>query len=201
MKLRRFLALFLALALVLSIAPAALAVDPVAASASTIEVTLADANSTFGVAYILVTINNTSDEAIALTGAACTSKRALPATLSLPGGVASITINAGDTYQMLLSAGVGSGVTGSITETLEFTFFVDRVDPAVDGTYKKSASVTLNFGTSTPSSPDPNAPAGSAFRLSAYDANKKLVPTPSGDAGEKITIRLPLFCMEGVTKA
>ncbi|HWQ58770.1 MAG TPA: hypothetical protein VN540_07085 [Clostridia bacterium] len=192
MKLRRFLALFFALALLLGAVPALAA----GADASTIEVTLSDANSSIGAAFILVTINNTSDEAIALTGAACTSKRALPATLNLPGGATSIPIAAGDTYQMLLSAGVATNVTGSVTETLEFTFFVDRAEPTPDGTYKKSASVALNFGTPTVPTPDPTG-AGTAFKLSAYDANKKLVSTPSGDAGEKITIRLPLMCLQG----
>lgn len=197
MKLKRIFSIFLALALMLGALPA-LADDPIPANASTIEVTLADANSASGVAYILVGIANNSDEQISLTGISCTSKRALPATLNLPGNVSSITIDAGDTYQMLLNAAVSASAIGAITETLEFAFFVAREAPAVNGNYKKTVSVALNFGEPNMGTPDPNAPFAPAFRLSAYDADKKLVSTPSGNAGDKVTVRIPLYCLQNV---
>lgn len=202
MKLRRFLALFFALSLVLAAVPALALGGP--ASAANTGVTLADANSTTGVAYILITIVNNSDEAIELTSLKCTgtsNSKVKTEAFSLPKGgdplaEIPIPIEAYDTRDLLISASVPGTVEGAVTAAFKLSFSCETSSP-----FEKNATVALNFGTQSTPTPDPNAPAGNAFRLSAYDANKKLVPTPSGNAGDKITIRLPLYCVEGTIES
>ncbi len=193
MKLRRFLALFFALALVLSIAPAALA-DPV--DAVTVGVTLTDANSTAGVAMVIATITNNSTETITLSKVTCTSKRAI---LTGNMNVSSKTLLPAESYQVLLKASASSGITGSVTEVFDFEFTVNRGTPEIpdNQTIHVIPSVTINF---TKTSTD-DSTSGDAFRLSAYDVNKKLVAAPSGDAGDKITVRIPLLCVEGIVES
>lgn len=190
MKLKRILSIFFALMLVLSAVPALADI----AGATTVSVSLADADSTAGVALVIATITNNSEEAITLTGVECTSKRAITnGTIS----VTAKTLQPAETYQVLLRASASTSIEGTVTEVFEFTFSVARGTESepVTETFKVISSVAINFTSLSPSGDDTDT--GAAFRLSAYDADKKLVSTPSGDAGKKVTVRLPLLCVQG----
>lgn len=192
MKLKRIFSIFLALALIISIAPAALADPdplPLEASEATTTVTLTDAGVGVDTAYILATISNSSGEDITLQRAKSPSKRVVKETGN---DLVSTPIPNGDTVSMLFKAELKNSATGSVTETFEFTFI-----SAGGKTITKTTSVTLNFGEPSPVTPDPNAVSTPAFRLSAYDANLKLVATPAGNAGDRITVRIPLYCLKG----
>ncbi|HWQ57925.1 MAG TPA: hypothetical protein VN540_02820, partial [Clostridia bacterium] len=155
MKLRRFLALFFALALLLGAVPALAAGG--SASAANTDVTLTDANSSLGVAYILLTVANNSDEPITLTGLSCTgasnsgiNKSAFSLPKDSAGVVIPISLAALEAKNILISAGVPSAVTGQVTATFDLSFTSTSVP-----TFTKSASVALNFGTPTVPTPDP----------------------------------------------
>ncbi len=200
MRLKRILAFFFALTMVFAALPAlatgeggaAAPASPTAPGPSATEITMTDANSGYGVAYILVSISNNSSEAITLTDVTCTSKRVIKDAVLLPNNNAPIAIASGDSYQFILSKGVASSVTGSVTETFDFTF-----TSVTTPIFKKSSSVSLTFAEATPSATPAPGTSSPAFRLSAYDKAGKFVNTPSGNAGDKVTVRIPLVCIDG----
>lgn len=199
MKLKRIFSIFLALALMLGALPA-LAVGEgdtppvdVPASAATTTVTLTDLGAYYGAANVLVRITNGGNNPIDLTGITCTqatNEKVHSAQLSYE----KPTIEAGESTELLMRlTGFGSDLTGSVTAVYKIVFS----DGSAVG-ITKTASVTINFGEPNTGTPAPDGNPAPAFRLSALDANKKLVSTPSGNAGDKVTVRIPLYCLQGV---
>ncbi len=194
MKLRRIIALVFSLMLVMSAVPALAAVD-----ASDVEVTLTDANSEVGVAKVLLGVINGASEDLTYASIQCTSASngnlvgaefKLPKVNNVP---VDFKIEAKRANSMVLTASsLGSSVTGTVTAT----FVVEFKDGEGKSVYKNVTTV-LDFGTPPTTTPDPNGADIAAFRLSAYDRSGKLVPTPSGDAGDTIKIRVPLLCLHG----
>lgn len=191
MKLRKIIALVFSMVFLLASIPTLAAV-----TAADVKVTITDANSEGNVIRLLLSVENNSDEDIEYSSIACTSatvSKLTEAAFSLP-ALMTFTVKAGQTNSVILTTSkLGYTMTGAVTATFQVAF-----EGVTSGTpITANANVAFDFATSPTTTPDPSATEVDFFRLSAYDRSKKLVPTPSGDAGDKISIRVPLYCLRG----
>ncbi len=191
MKMRRTLAFLLAAALSLTLCPVALAAD-----ATSVSITVGTPTLTSKYVMIPVTLTNEtvttanpagetlalksvipSGKALASTALACTGEKTL-----LPAGV----------NDLLLEAEIPAGATGTVVESLEFKFEDSAGTPI-----SKFINVMINFGEDSTATPAPDADKKDPipFRVSSIDPNGKVVPTASGDSGDRITLRVPLLCI------
>jgi hypothetical protein len=190
---RRIIAVLMAAVLLMAVCPTAFAenatptptptqtVEPEAVTESKdVTVSVGGAIVGTGVAYIPVTVTNAGDADITLN------------TVSAKGNVlkdykADATIPAGSSADVLLNPPLSTTAAGTYADLLTFKF---------DNGITKTANITISIEAAQTNNTDPTKNTA-AFMLSSYDTNGLIVSTASGKNGGKVTVRLPLLCVDG----
>ncbi|MBQ3201547.1 MAG: hypothetical protein IJB22_06465 [Clostridia bacterium] len=168
--------------------------DPVTpATAGDITVTVSGATVSATHIFIPVTVANGGDEDVTLE-----SVFNKTANLSVGTDASSplpMTVPAGSTKELLLTDTHSGGNSGTVTRTLVFAF-----KAALGGSFSKYENVSVTFGIEAGGESTEPTESEVPFRLSFYDANGEYVYAPSGDAGEKVLVRIPLLCLRSNVK-
>lgn len=198
-KTKRFIAFVLIMGAMLSLCSFAQANDGISVTAKDRVFT-----EKSGTLAMTVEITNTSGQEIKLaavqpSGGAIVSATPFDATSADDSGV--ITISNGSTKAINVSAVLAS--EGNTPGTLTFLFNKETADGSGNITSSVFSANCSNFSISrTPAQSDSSAEEPTEdtefrIRTSSVDPAGETVPTPSGDYGDEITVRLPLVCTKG----
>ncbi len=198
---RRIIAVLMAAVLLMAVCPTAFAEDPAPTPAVTegkdISLTVGSPIAGTGMAYIPVTIANNGGAAIELSSIA-TKGILFDKSISSE----TLTVEPGVSTDILLTPALKVSAAGTYADLLSFKFSttvsIDEKGQGVTGDITISANVTMTLsenGGTTPET-DPTK-STAAFMLSSYDTNGFIVSTASGKNGGKVTVRLPLLCVDG----
>ncbi len=165
----------------------------VPAGAGDITVTAGGATVSATHIFIPVTVANSGDEDVTLESVynkTAGESVGTDASSPLP-----MTIPAGSTKELLLTDTHSGSNSGTVTRTLVFSFTA-----ALGGSFSKYQNVSVTFGIEAGGESTEPSESQIPFRLSFYDANGEYVYAPSGDAGEKVLVRIPLLCLRSNVK-
>ncbi len=192
---RRIIAVLMAAVLLMAVCPTAFAdnVTPTPTTTTTptpelvteskdVTVSVGGAIVGTGVAYIPVTVTNEGDADIKLDSVSAKGN-----VLNMKNYEADATIPAGSSADVLLNPPLSTTAAGTYADLLTFNF---------DNGITKTANITISIEAAQTNTTDPTK-STAAFMLSSYDTNGFIVSTASGKNGGKVTVRLPLLCVDG----
>ncbi len=192
---RRIIAILMAAVLLMAVCPTAFAdnVTPTPTTTTTptpelvteskdVTVSVGGAIVGTGVAYIPVTVTNEGDADIKLDSVSAKGN-----VLNMKNYEADATIPAGSSADVLLNPPLSTTAAGTYADLLTFNF---------DNGITKTANITISIEAAQTNTTDPTK-STAAFMLSSYDTNGFIVSTASGKNGGKVTVRLPLLCVDG----
>lgn len=189
MKLKRIMSFVFAAVLVFAAMPT-LAADP----PDGVTVTVTAVEAPVGCSYLLLHITNIKTEEITLTEVSCIQSTVSDIEgkkFNLP-TVEMCKVEASSSKDILVYI-TSNTSENNATVVLKFSFTAST--PLDIGNV--TATMTFAHADSTGSGSSTDTKSSPAFRLSAYDKAGKFVSTPSGNAGDKVTVRIPLVCIDG----
>lgn len=182
---RRIIAVLMAAVLLMAVCPTAFAEGEEKTTTESKDVTVSVGGAIVGtgVAYIPVTVTNAGDADIKLTSVSAKGN-----VLKMENYNPNTEIPAGSSVDVLLNPPLSTTAAGTYADLLTFKFGNNDITKTANITISIEAAQTNNTDTTKNSA---------AFMLSSYDTNGLIVSTASGKNGGKVTVRLPLLCVDG----
>lgn len=186
----RAAALALALVLALAACPAALADIT---DKDNVVISLSDTGSVAGYARFQANIENNGDNDIKLTG--ISGYITNNSTEKNDYSTSEYTLAARNSTAWGFTLPVDNSVSGNLRFYATFSFVRLTSAGAVEAnsSFSVSTSEALNFEETTLDTNLTEDTTKPAVKLSAFDKDKNIVPTPSGNAGDAIAVRIPLL--------
>ena len=181
---RRIIAVLMAAVLLMAVCPTAFA-EGETTEAKDVTVSVGSPIVGTGVAYIPVTVTNEGGADITLNSVSTQGRVLSSITVDIEGEANKIP--AGSSKDFLFNPALKSTTAGTYADLLTFKF---------DNGITKTANITISIEAAQTNNTDPTKNTA-AFMLSSYDTNGLIVSTASGKNGGKVTVRLPLLCVDG----
>ena len=185
---RRIIAVLMAAVLLMAVCPTAFA-EGETTEAKDVTVSVGSPIVGTGVAYIPVTVTNAGEADITLNSVSTQGRVLSSITVDAEGDANKIP--AGSSKDFLFNPALKSTTAGTYADLLTFTF-----DNENEKGITKTANITISIEATQTNNTDPTKNTA-AFMLSSYDTNGLIVSTASGKNGGKVTVRLPLLCVDG----
>ena len=185
---RRIIAVLMAAVLLMAVCPTAFA-EGETTEAKDVTVSVGSPIVGTGVAYIPVTVTNEGGADITLDSVSTQGRVLSSITVDTDGEANKIP--AGSSKDFLFNPALKSTTAGTYADLLTFKF-----DNGNEKDITKTANITISIEAAQTNNTDPTKNTA-AFMLSSYDTNGLIVSTASGKNGGKVTVRLPLLCVDG----